>query len=191
MNLFIKYRKLYIYPYLIRIVSIPPYKISDPLQLNLLGLTFHGNPFHSAGDWSTDNEIGLLWKRYIGLYQKYAFILEKLTDKPRTAYELHFEPTDFVDTTHMDIFIGFNQNRTGEIPLDFVVKPLPEVCYLTFTSTLADRSNLEYFFRNWLQDKAVGYQQAFPYVIQLYDERFRGMDEPSSVIEWMIPVVSQ
>ena len=191
MNLFIKNRNLFIYPFTSKFVSIPLYKISDPLQLNLLGLTFHGDPFHSASDWSQANEIGLLWKRFMTLYQKYAFLLEKLTDNPRAAYEFHFEPADFAQTAHLDIFVGFNQNLPGEIPLDFVVKPLPEVCYLTFTSTLADRSNLEFFFRNWLQDEKVDYIQAYPYVIQLYDERFRSMEDKSSVIEWMIPVVTR
>jgi predicted transcriptional regulator YdeE len=161
------------------------------MQLNLLGLTFHGNPFQSADEWSQKNDIGLLWQRFMALFKKYKFLLEKLTDKSRTSYELHYEPEDFVETTHLDIFVGLNQNRQGEIPLDFVVKPLPEICYLIFTSKLADKSKLEYFFQNWLQNKEVEYQQAYPYVIQLYDERFRGMDDPSSVIEWMIPVVER
>ena len=39
-------------------------QILDEKIYNLIGSVYYGNPFHSAKEWSTDNEIGNTWKRF-------------------------------------------------------------------------------------------------------------------------------
>ena len=38
--------------------------------INLLGMSFYGDPFKEAGDWSMDNEIGRLSKRYMDFFAR-------------------------------------------------------------------------------------------------------------------------
>lgn len=157
----------------------------------LVGLEYYGNPFIHAQEWSEKNEIGLLWKRFMQLSQKFGFLLEKLSVSPGRAYEMHFEPEDYLTTRNLSIFIGINVDQIREIPLEFVVKPLPSTSYLTFSSTMQDKSNLEFFFRNWLQNNDLGYFQAYPYILQEYDESFTSVEDPESRVHWLIPVMQK
>ena len=81
-------------------------EITDVLNLNLLGCSFYGDPFHSAEEWSVENEIGILWKRFLKLWQVYDFILNKLNTHPKNTYEVHFESHDFHTTRKFEIFVG-------------------------------------------------------------------------------------
>jgi hypothetical protein len=42
-------------------------KVTQKKRLQLLGRTYYGNPFHSAKEWNTENEIGKLLKRFENL----------------------------------------------------------------------------------------------------------------------------
>ena len=66
--------------------------------LKLLGCVYYGNPFHSAEEWSYENEIGKLWNRFGELTYKYSKLLKGISIDRDIAYEVHLEPEEFKKT---------------------------------------------------------------------------------------------
>ena len=161
--------------------------ITDPLQFRLLGCEFYGDPFLNSEEWSYENQIGTLWKRFGKLAQKYEFILEKLNVKPNFAYEIHIEPAEYAKTRQYYVFVGIEIDYFDEIPLEMVIKQLPLTQYVEFTTTMAERKT-EYIFQDWLISEESEYCQSYPYVIQQYGPMYKGLEDPTSEIEWLIPV---
>ncbi len=46
----------------------------------------------------------------------------------------------------------------------------------------------EYIFQDWLGSDKSEYCQVYPYFIQRYGSKFKGLDNPDSEIDWLIPV---
>jgi predicted transcriptional regulator YdeE len=170
-------------------------KISEQKQLTLLGCNFYGNPFLSAGEWSKENEIGKLWIRFGKNYQKYNFLLDKLNIFPGKSFEVHFEPLDYERTKKFEVFVGIAiEQISEEIPLEFVFKILPPSMYAEVTSYGRDYTAVDFLFSQWLKSPKSKYKQAYPYMIEYYDEeRFNPLnwDDPTSEIDWWIPVVEK
>ena len=176
------------------------YSISDPIHLNLLGCVFYGDPFHDSKEWSYKNEIGKLWQRFMRLSKKYSSYLEKINVEPGVAYELHLEPEEYENTKRYYVFVAIAVDFVAEVPLEFFQKALPKTKYLQFTTKATAQNNAEYFFKEWLGSKdaeeskgegkseASSYDQAYPYVLQRYDERYRGLNDPKSELGWMVPI---
>ncbi|QEE16221.1 GyrI-like domain-containing protein [Promethearchaeum syntrophicum] len=162
--------------------------ITEPIQLRLLGCEFYGNPFQSAGEWSSENEIGILWQRFLRYANKYKFIFEKLNQHPNYSYEIHFEPDNFSQTKKFYVFVGILIDYFDEIPLEFMIKQFPSTQYAEFTTKMTENTIAEYIFQDWLGSDKSEYTQAYPYVIQRYGIKFKGLDNPDSEIDWLIPV---
>jgi AraC family transcriptional regulator len=185
------------------------YTISESRNLRLLGCVYYGNPFHEAKEWSYENEIGKLWQRFGKLSQKYSSYLEKIAIEPKVAYELHLEPEEYQKSKNYYVFVGIAVDYVDEMPLEFFLKSLPKTQYLQFTSNVTAQDNAEYFFSKWLNtnfnenitkseeselklepDETInsGYEQAFPYILQRYDDKYKGLDDPDSELGWMVPI---
>jgi AraC family transcriptional regulator len=154
----------------------------------LLGCVFYGNPFHSAEEWSYENEIGKLWQRFGALSFKYNLLLNKICIDNNIAWELHLEPDEYEATKNYFVMVGMEVSIVDEIPLEMFVKILPKTAYLVFNSSMENKFELgAYVYKEWMPKN--GYDQAFPYVLQLYDRRrYKGLDDPQSEIDWYIPV---
>lgn len=92
-----------------------------------------------------------------------------------------------------DCFVGVPV-RDEAVPEGYALKRIPEGIYARFDIHPAEgwaASNAG--MDEWLRDNG-RYRQAgdpetgAPWVIERYDGRFRGMDDPESVIEMLIPV---
>ena len=170
-------------------------KISEQKQLIILGCNFYGDPFHSAGEWSRENEIGKLWKRFIENYQKYQFILEKLNILPGKSFEIHFEPRDYQQSKKFEVYVGIAIDQIiEEIPLEFVLKILPPTKYASVTTYGSNYSTVEFLFSQWLKSQKTKYKQSYPFLIEYYDnKRFNpnNWEDPKSEIDWWIPVVEK
>ncbi|MFX1395677.1 MAG: GyrI-like domain-containing protein [Promethearchaeota archaeon] len=156
---------------------------------HLMGCVFYGNPFHSAKEWTLENEIGKLWNRFIYLsIKKYPRLLTKISTDIDMSYELHLEPEEYKETKNYYVMVGMEVNNTEEIPLEMFVKVLPKSNYVFFTTRMEDRFKLEsQVYQEWIPNN--GYEQSFPYIIEAYNEkRYKGLDDPSSEIDWFIPV---
>jgi len=155
----------------------------------LLGCVFYGDPFHSAEEWSYENEIGKLWERYIELsMRKYPLLLRKISVDSYIGYELHLEPNEYEETKKYYVMVGTEVNNIEEIPLEMFIKILPKTTYINFTTTIETKFEIGgYIYKQWIPENS--YEQAFPYVIQGYDgRRYKGLDDPKSEIDWYIPV---
>ena len=71
--------------------------------------------------------------------------------------------------------------------MEMFVKTLPRTKYLVYTSKVHDRNSVEYLFKDWISEK--GYEQSYPFIIQAYDyNRYKGLDDKESEIDWYIPI---
>jgi len=168
-------------------------KIIEQNQIILMGCNFYGDPFHSAGEWSKNNEIGKLWTRFGINYAKYRFLLEKLNNMPGKSFEVHFESPEYKQSKNFEIFVGIAVDElTNIVPLEFVFKILPVTNYASVTSYGNDYTSVDYLFKEWLKSPNSKYKQSYPFMVEFYDEkRFNpnDMDNPSSEIDWWVPVV--
>ena len=163
--------------------------ITEPTILNLMGCVYYGNPFHSAGEWSYDNEIGNLWKRFMKLSMgHYRSFFQKVAKEPGIAYEMHLETSEFKETKRYYVFVGIETKKINNQPLELFTKILPETQYLQFTSKADDSKDADYIMRKWLNTKSTGYRQNYPFILQRYDERYKGLHDLDSEIDWMIPI---
>ncbi len=168
--------------------TMEPFILEDK-SFQLLGCVFYGDPFHSAKEWSYENEVGKLWKRFIDLsMKKYSKLLSKISVNSYTSFELHLEPEEYEKTKNYYVMVGMEVNTLEEIPLEFFLKILPKTNYIIFTTKMKEKFELgAYIYREWIPEN--GYEQSFPFVIQGYDgKRYRGLDDPESEIDWYIPV---
>ena len=166
---------------------IVPSILEDKI-IKLLGCVYFGDPFHSAEEWSYENEIGKLWQRFGALSYKYNVLLNKICVNNNIAWELHLEPDEFKETKNYYVMVGMEINNIEEIPLEMFIKILPKTNYLVFTSTMENKFELgAYIYKEWMPKN--DYDQAFPYVLQLYDRRrYKGLEDPESEIDWYIPI---
>jgi AraC family transcriptional regulator len=171
-----------------RIQALSP-KLIPSTALRLLGCLFYGDPFHSAKEWSYDNEIGHLWNRFYHIFKKYEFILEQLNVDPDFMFEVHIEPIEYKEIKKYNVFVGISIENETDIPIDLFLKPFPLTQYLTFTTRAMDHDAAEYVFRHWLMSPNSQFIQAYPYAIQRYNvKKFKNLEDPSSEINWMIPI---
>jgi len=164
--------------------------ITDSIQYKLLGCVFYGDPFHSAKEWSYKNEIGKLWSRFYRLIQKYESYFSSISKWPKMSYELHLEPEDYDGKKNKNyyVFVGICIQDFNEIPLEMFIKTLPRTRYLEFTTEATDQdSGAEKVFGEFLGSKKK-YQQSYPFIIQRYDKRYKGLNKKGSYLDWLIPI---
>lgn len=156
----------------------------EPLQL--IGCVFYGDPFHSKRGWDIENEIGITWKRFMELYETHKSI-DKIRVNKKTAYEIHIQPADYEETKKFYVYIGVEVSTLDEMPLEMFSKVFPATTYAVFTfkgKTIFKGGH--YIWQEWLPHSK--YEEAYPYLILAYDERFHGLDDEQSEIDYYVPV---
>jgi AraC family transcriptional regulator len=164
-------------------------RITDKKRIMLVGLDFFGNPYEKAGGWSEQNAIGELWKRFDAFISKKKKSIKHLVCE--SGHELWIDFEEEKETKNKYIFVGVEVDKLEDIPLEMVAKVLPETQYAIFTFTMqelkADWSKTQLIWSKWLPEQ--GLEPSFDYTIEYYDaQRFKGRDDPDSVIEFMVPV---
>ncbi len=91
-------------------------------------------------------------------------------------------------TGEYEIFVGVEVDRLENVPVRLSIKILPPTKYAVFTlagqEIVADWSAE---MQAWLT--RTGYQRAYAYGFQYYDERFKGMEQiDESVLDMYVPV---
>lgn len=161
--------------------------IIEEKVISLLGCVYYGNPFLRAAEWDSENEVGKLWNRFMGLVQRYSALLSKINLNPMVGYEVHIEPEEYEKTQNYYVFVGIEVEDLTEIPMEMFVKILPKVTYLTFTTKVHDNTPVEYYLKEWIPQNE--YEQAYPFIIETYDgRRYKGMNDKESEIDWLIPI---
>jgi predicted transcriptional regulator YdeE len=160
-------------------------KIVTEKECLVVGMSFYGDPFSQASGWSEDNEIGLLWKRFMAS----DFAAIKHRTAPDTFLEIHIETRETAAKGIYEVFVGTRVHKLEDVPIEYVVKVLPAAQYAVFTlvgqQIVSDWSNA---LRDWMASS--GYVRLHQYFIQSYDSRFKGMDRiDESVLDAYIPIM--
>jgi AraC family transcriptional regulator len=164
-------------------------RITERKKLILVGMDFFGKPFEKAGGWSAQNAVGELWKRFSRFTGKKLDSIKNLVSE--SGYELWVDFEEEKGSGNKYIFTGLEVSKTEDTPLELVAKILPETRYAVFTFTMrdikSDWSKTQTVWSKWLPEQ--GPEPSHNYMIEYYDsERFKGMDNPESELDFMVPV---
>jgi AraC family transcriptional regulator len=158
-------------------------------KYTLLGCVFYGDPFHSKAGWSTENEIGLLWQRFMGLYEKNKTKITRKAVNRHLGYEVHIQPGDYRATRKFYVFVGVEVETLVGMPFEMWGKTLPSSSYAVFTFRGKEifRGG-KYIWETWLPGSEE-YEEAYPYFMEVYDKRrFNGLGKEESEIDYYVPI---
>lgn len=154
----------------------------------LVGMSFYGDPFAKGPGWTEQNEIGRLWKRFTAFVDANPKAIKHRID-PEASFEGHFETAETKEKGFSEVFVGFQVQRLEDVPLECVVKVLPPVDYLVFT---LEGQEIRSDWPRRIHEEEVpraGYAAAYPYCLEGYDERFKGLDQiAESELDIYVPV---
>jgi AraC family transcriptional regulator len=162
-------------------------QLVDKGQISLVGFSFFGDPFKFSGGWSEENEIGRLWKRFMAYLQEEGNQIHNI----KTGggfYELHIDHPEMERTGEFEVFVGLEVDRLEDVPVRLSIKILPPTKYAVFTFAGQEIvSDWSADMQTWFTRS--GYQRAYAYGFQYYDERFKGMEQlDESVLDMYVPV---
>jgi predicted transcriptional regulator YdeE len=157
-------------------------------QILLAGFSFFGDPFAASGGWTEENEIGRLWNRF-GVYTAHHGERIKHIESPCVYYELHITHAETAEKGHFEVFVGVEIAQLEDLPVEISVKMLPPTTYAVFMlkgrQITSDWPRMIY--QEWMPGS--GYEEAYRYTFQLYDQRFKGLDElDASALDVYVPV---
>ena len=162
-------------------------RILNKLQIVLAGFSFFGDPFTLSAEWTEENEIGCLWQRFMAFMAK-SGQEQKCFVNPGIAYEVWIEHADTAAKGYVEVFVGMEIEAPEEVPVELLIKVLPSATYAVFCLQGQEiTSDWHRAVQEWMV--ANEYENAFPYSFQLYDQRFKGMDNiEESILDAYIPV---
>jgi predicted transcriptional regulator YdeE len=164
-------------------------KIVQSGEIMLAGMVFYGDPFAVGGGWSEGNEIGKLWTRFNAFWDKHQASIRHVAD-PNVGYEVHIEPEEYAETQNFYVMVGVEISEIEALPMELSVKVLPAGAYALFTLRGSEiTSNWpEAIYQKWLPGS--GYQERAKFTVERYDgTRFKGMDDPQSELDILVPIV--
>ena len=161
--------------------------ILDKPEILLVGMSFYGDPFDTSDVWTEENQIGRTWKRlntYLAQHSQ-AILHRTAAD---VFYEVHVYGEETYTQGRFEVFSGVPVERLEAVPVELLVKVLPATTYAVFTlEGEAILSDWVMHIDRWLSE--AGYERSFPYSVQYYDARFKGLDQVSdSILDVYMPV---
>jgi len=157
-------------------------------QIILVGMSFFGDPFATSGGWTEENEIGRLWGRFMAYLETHGDRIRHMVDR-ECGYEVHIEHPETSAKGHYEVFAGVEVSRLEQLPPHLLVKFLPPSQYAVFTLAGEEITSdwARMIYQDWMPES--GYEQAHGYAFQVYDQRFKGMEQlEASVLDLYIPV---
>lgn len=156
-------------------------------SLQLGGVSFYGDPFSRKGGWDSENEIGKTWSRFIC----------HITENPERSYscnapymyEIHIYGSEMAAKGYFEVFVGEEVN-TAKLPFSLSAKFFPESDYLKVTLYGQEITSDWWQMLDTDLISECGVKRNAPFIIQAYDERFKGMDHlEGSMLDIYIPVI--
>ncbi|SIQ45497.1 hypothetical protein SAMN05920897_10930 [Alkalispirochaeta americana] len=140
----------------------------------LAGASFFGNPFTSHAAWTEENEIGLLWQRYLSLLREQTPVPSGEEAPRGEFFELHILHPGSRLRGEYEVFVG-HPVQLSEIslwPLPFSLKIIPPGEYGIFWLSGAAAAE------DWTENLELpaGYSLDSSFSVLRYDHRFQGMD---------------
>ena len=162
-------------------------RIIEKGQIMLVGFSFFGDPFAESSGWTEENEIGRLWNRFTTYLTGHRDRIKHIKDDA-FAYEVHVESEETAAKGHREIFIGVEVEKLEDVPVEMLVKVLPPVQYAVFTLK-GEQITSDWSRMIWEWMSVAGYESAYEYGFQLYDQRFKGLDNlEGSELDVYVPV---
>ncbi len=163
-------------------------RLVDLPTTTVVGLSFYGNPFAGGAGWTDENEIGRLWKRFMGLLEADPQAIKNRVD-PDVSIEFHHETAETKEKGFFELVIGVPVSRLEDVPLECIVKVLPAGNHMVFTLEGDEiRSDWPHAIHEDHLPK-LGYESAHPFIWEQYDSRFRGLDRiGESELDIYVPV---
>lgn len=161
-------------------------RIIEKGQIMLVGFSFFGDPFAESSGWTEENEIGRLWNRFTTYLTDHRDCIKHIKDDA-FAYEVHVESEETAAKGHREVFVGVEVEKL-DAPVEMLVKILPPAQYAVFTlkgeQITSDWSRM---IHEWMS--VAGYESAYEYGFQLYDQRFKGLNNlEGSELDVYVPV---
>ncbi|MTI49865.1 GyrI-like domain-containing protein [Sporosalibacterium faouarense] len=127
-------------------------------------------------------DIGELWDLFDSKRDK---IKSKSSEK---AYEIHIGDNSEPKRHYCIVGVETKEGE-GETPIEMITKIMPSCKYAVFTHQLKNGGygGIYDHINNWIENSK--YEEAYSFEIQVYDERFKGPNNPESILEYYIPVV--
>ena len=164
-------------------------KIITSKKINLVGMSFYGDPFRKASGWSEDNEIGQLWKRFDSFLKKYPDSIKNILIRD-VFIEMHIMDNQTNETGKYEVFVGIMVEKLENIPIQCVVKFLPLTDYAVFTLKGKQVTETDWWkkvYEEWIPQ--AGYEISYNYNFQYYDKKFKGLDKlEESELDFYFPV---
>jgi predicted transcriptional regulator YdeE len=160
--------------------------VSRP-AIPLVGMSFYGDPFKDAGDWSANNEIGRLSQRFMDFKVKNRTALKPLlTDED--FYEVHIYNLETESKGFIEVFVGQQINAIKDFPLELSCKILPAGQFAQIH--LKGETIISDWYKDLDHDLArSGWQRGSSFFFQVYDQRYKGLDRiAESELTAYIPV---
>src|SRR5574340_295179 len=135
---------------------------------------------------SSGGDIAPLWQRFAACEDQ---IQHKVAG---VGWELHIFPPDPQPSGPAWIMVGVEVTKLEAVPHEMLVKPVPAGQYAVFPHRpgIGEPNHgydaLNARIRTWLE--ASPYRLARDFSLQRYDARFKGMDDPESVQDLLIPI---
>jgi AraC family transcriptional regulator len=158
-------------------------------RIILAGCSFYGDPFTSSAGWTEENEIGRLWNRFMGNLQKSKEPISKLLQN-KEWFEVWIENEESRKKGFFEIFIGTNVNSIDDVPYDLQIKILPATKYAVFT-VKGEKIKSDWAYQQYKigLEKNKFKKSKNDFCIELYDERFKGVDKISeSELDYYFPI---
>jgi AraC family transcriptional regulator len=165
-----------------------PIEILEKQQTLLVGLSFFGDPFATSAGWTEENEIGRLWNRFMAYMSAHPNQIKHLVNHEQ-AYEVHLEYEETPEKGEYEVFVGMEVEQLDDVPVELLVKILPPATYAVFTLKGQQITSCDWgkLIGQWMSDS--GYEKALKFGFQLYDRRFKGMDNiEESELDVYVPV---
>ena len=149
-------------------------KIVERTEMTLVGIV-------GTGRSVSEIDIAGLWERFISVEPEISHKVD-----PETGFELHIEKEQ--DPKMHFTIVGIEVGELRPLPLELFAKVVPGGTYAQFTHHFKDGGFGEAFKQvyAWVEDS--DYKLAYPFDIQVYDERYTSPSDPESVIEILVPV---
>jgi AraC family transcriptional regulator len=165
-------------------------KLVEMGQMTLLGFGFFGDPFRFSGGWTEENEIGRTWSRFMAYWEENREHIRHVISHD-VMYEIHVEHYETAQTGEFEVFCGVEVQRLEDVPVELTCKVLPATTYAVFALRGEQiTSDWNKLVAEWMSRS--GYQRAYLYGFQRYDERFKGLDQiEESVLDVYLPVVKK
>jgi predicted transcriptional regulator YdeE len=160
-------------------------------RIILAGFSFFGDPFATSAEWTEENEVGRLCRRFMEYLEENETRTRNLFTS-RISYEVWTWNEEAAAKGNFDVFVGMEVEKAEAVPYDLLVRILPPCEYAVFTLKGQEITTDWHkpMYEEWLPKS--GYEEAYPYQFQYYDQRFKGMDQvDESELDVYVPVIRQ